>query len=526
MFCKRWLAVVTICFAFLSPSFADSGLIDSIYRQGLYHYSTGNFAGAVDYLEQVIEMAPANDQARFYLAYCYSATGKVDKALLLAKLLVSRYPHDYQFNILLQQLNQQKSQMVAVRSSPAHESVTPSSSSSIGEVRSPREGGRMPRKKTVVRPVTVLDSAVEMIDEEKFASASVILNGLLAKEPKNDAVLHYLGILHFNQGNTVAAVENFEKAVVAGSKRFETRFFLATCYLRQQKFAQAEKHFAKALEIKDDVFCKLNLAEIYSRNYRLDEAEKMLKSIVKVSPDVIDARVGLVQIELDRGNLDLAMTQINEILSANTDSARARLVKARILMEHKHYADAADEALAAYQSNPLNPEFRACYALALIRNFSVIDAMKEIDSILDEYPESTDAIMAMAEGLIVSGRLEEAKKLLLDSEKQNKLPQASFLLARVAMGESDQQQARKYYDEFRRRSGNRPAAMIEYARFIESIQADADAIKAYKDVLQGHPDSQYATEATTALERLTSSAASPSRPPEKGKIPIPGFGNP
>ena len=46
---------------------AAQNLSSGIYSQGMQLYAAGDFAGAAEYLEQVVVMEPANDLARYYL---------------------------------------------------------------------------------------------------------------------------------------------------------------------------------------------------------------------------------------------------------------------------------------------------------------------------------------------------------------------------------------------------------------------------------------------------------------------------
>lgn len=53
-------------------------------------------------------------------------------------------------------------------------------------------------------------------------------------------------------------------------------------------------------------------------------------------------------------------------------------------MEDRMYAEAAEEAKMAVQSNPGNHEYRALLALTMIRNFQVPQGLEEARSILQK----------------------------------------------------------------------------------------------------------------------------------------------
>lgn len=504
--------------------YADPMLLDTIMKQGLDHYFAGNYTASIDYFEQVLQMQPYSAQARFYLANGYARAGKLAKGIEQAEYLNRMFPGAYSYTLLLQQLKQQQAAMTGGYPPTRSDSLIESSSGY--EIRSPSSSGSRKKKRSVaktVRRAGPIDEAISLIDEEKYASATLLINELLSKDAKNSEAMHYLGVISFNQGLHAAAIEYFEKAVSLGSRLFETRFLAGSSYLNLQNLAKAEEHFRKALEIKDDMFAAIHLAEIVCREHRLDEAEAMFKKLSSRYPDLVDGKVGLVQIEFERGNIEQVVEQINEILIKNPESARARFLKAKILMEHKLYSDAAEEARLAFQNDPLNTEFRAGYALALIRNFNVPEGMAEVEKIRLQYPDSVDAILAQAEGLIISGASADAEKLLLDAEKHLKHPEIYMLLGSIALNSGRNDEALKHYQNFRKKAGIRPRYLMEFARFLETSGSSAEAKKAYQEILKHHPGTFYAKTAEDAIAGLKSGNTGAGSAEKPSSVPIPGL---
>jgi len=506
--------------------YADPMLLDTIMKQGLDHYFAGNYNASIDYFEQVLQMQPQSAQARFYLANAYGRAGKTVRGIEQAEYLNNMFPGTYAYGLLLQQLKQQQTAMAGALQPVRSDSLIESSSGY--EIRSPvsSSSGSRNKKRSVAKTVRRsgrIYEAVSLIDDDKYASATALINEILKQEPKNSEAMHYLGVISFNQGLHAEAVEYFEKAVGMGSRLFETRFLAGSSYLNLQNLVKAEEHFRKALEIKEDMFAAIHLAEIVCKEHRLDEAEAMFKKLRSRYPDLVDARVGLVQIEFERGDIEGVVEQINEILVKHPESARARFLKARILMEHKLYTDAAEEARLAFQNDPLNTEFRAGFALALIRNFNVPEGMAEVEKIRLQYPDSVDAILAQAEGLVISGSSAEAEKLLLDAEKYLKHPEIYMLLGSIALNGGRNDEALKHYQNFRKKAGIRPRYLMEFARFLETSGAAADAQKAYGEVIKHHPGTFYAKTAEEAIAGLKSGSMSSGSAEKPSSVPIPGL---
>ena len=171
---------------------------------------------------------------------------------------------------------------------------------------------------------------------------------------------------------------------------------------------------------------------------------------------------------------------VNQVLSTRPENARARLLKARLLMEDRMYAEASEEAKIAVQANPDNPEYRAMLALAMIRNFQVPQGLEEARNIQQKHPESIDAMLTEAEGLLVSGDLAGAGRILDQAAKNGDRPEISLLQASAAVSQGDRDRARQHYEKFVELSGRAPRAMLEYARFLETSATPEEASSAYE----------------------------------------------
>ncbi len=503
-------------FLLLTRAAAAQNLAAGIYSQGMQLYATGDFAGAAEYLEQVVQMEPTNDLARYYLVFSLSSSGRSKKALQHARALAERFPGHEQYRAIVQQLEQQQFSLSRPATARPETTVTNPETAVAAPTPKPPE---KPRK---VSKATELDRAQSLIDEENYASASVILKKITGREPANARAWHLSGVVAFNQRDYRQAAGHFDKATDAGSREFETGFLAGSSYMSLQQYERAEKHFKKALSLQNDVFCRLNLAEIHLRLKKYPEAEAAFKSLAKDHPEIQDAAAGLAEIQYVRGFNASATAAVNQILSTKPENARARILKARLLMEDRMYAEAAEEAKMAVQSNPGNHEYRALLALTMIRNFQVPQGLEEARSILQKNPESIEAMLAEAEGLIVSGDLAGAARLLEQAAKSGERPEISLLSASIAVGQGERGLAREHYEKFVGLSGRSPRAMLEYARFLETAAPPEEAGAAYENLLSAHPGNGFSDEARAAIERLATAGNRPARI-QTPRIPIPGL---
>jgi len=513
---KMKKAFITFWFLLLTFTAAAQNLSSGIYSQGMQLYTAGDFAGAAEYLEQVVQMEPTNDLARYYLVFSLSSSGRSKKALQHARTLAERFPGQPQYRIIVQQLEQQQFSLTRPLS------AKPETAEQVQQIAEPQIAPRpapTPRKE---KKTTDLDQAQSLVDEENYASASVILKKITDREPRNARAWHLLGVVAFNQRDYQDATSYFDKATDNGSREFETSFLAGSSYMSLKQYDRAEKHFKKALSLQNDIFCKLNLAEIYLRLKKYSEAETAFKTLTKDHPEIQDAAAGLAEIQYIRGFNASATEAVNQILSTKPENARARILKARLLMENRMYAEAAEEAKMAVQTNPGNPEYRAMLALAMIRNFLVPQGLEEARNILQKHPDNIDAMLAEAEGLIVSGDHSGADRLLEQAAKSGERPEISLLLASTAISQGNRNLARQHYEKFVELSGSSPRAMLEYARFLETSATPEEASAAYERLLKEHSGSGFSAEAKTAMGRLATVENRPARI-QTPRIPIPGL---
>jgi len=489
-------AAATLCAQDLVPTLLD---------QGLKLYAARDYRGAADYLGQVVDMAKDHDQARFYLAYSLALSGNREKALEHARILATKQPDQKQYSDLLKQL---QSEIAKVKPKTA----TSSSALSVGEevifggyqtldVVKPRVSTQTYDIKPA-RPKTPIELAIEKIDESDNEGAEKLLKEILAKEPDNSDALHYIGVISFNSGNFTEAITKFELAIKANPKSFQSLFLLADSYRALDEYAKAEAQFRKALEVKDDSFAMLNLAEVIVKQNRLKEAEDLFAKVNRKDPRIDDALIGLAQMKLYRGFTQEASEMINEVISRGAGNPEAHFIKSQILMESKLFEEAAEEANRALTIMPGNIKYRAAYALALVRSYNVARGLEEAANIMLDLPDSIDARLVLAEGLVMSGASGDAEEHLRVVEKRIKHPLVSKLRAAMATRRGETDVAKEHYRQFMLRSAGQPAAALEYAQFLEGSEDKREALQIFREITEQFKETAFAERAAEAVTRI------------------------
>jgi tetratricopeptide (TPR) repeat protein len=87
---RRSWATLLLCAAAAGPAYADTPAADA--KQGLDLYTSGDFAGAVPFLERAHDADPTNIDLHFALAQALRQSGKCDEAMPHYKALLDAAP--------------------------------------------------------------------------------------------------------------------------------------------------------------------------------------------------------------------------------------------------------------------------------------------------------------------------------------------------------------------------------------------------------------------------------------------------
>lgn len=95
-----------------------------------------------------------------------------------------------------------------------------------------------------------------------------------------------LGVSYENKGELDAALKEYETA----SKKSQIAYlYMGNIYFQKNDFENAEKYYRKAIKKTDDPRAYNNLAWLYyTMDTKLQEAEKLARKAVELSPDSVD----------------------------------------------------------------------------------------------------------------------------------------------------------------------------------------------------------------------------------------------
>jgi len=216
----------------------------------------------------------------------------------------------------------------------------------------------------------------------------------VALNPGNASAYSSLGVLQLAKGQRADAEASFRKAVEVAPKSVPARMALANFLWSTDRRADAEKTLKDALAIDPNnlalnralgVFyivlgrvaeaepyfqtiakvggpkAGLILADYYVGSRRLDAAETVLKGMTSKPETSVDATIRLAAIFAERGRRADAIAMLQELLTKQPKEARARIVRARLLLVDGKREEALREASAVVKDEPNSPLSASAY---------------------------------------------------------------------------------------------------------------------------------------------------------------------
>jgi tetratricopeptide (TPR) repeat protein len=136
-----------------------------------------------------------------------------------------------------------------------------------------------------------------------------------------------LGRLYMRTGEWDRAVENFKEDLSRPGTPQPHRVYnwLALSYYNQGLYADAEREWGKALELKDNAAIRLNLALAYKEQERFDQALQFLEKAVALNPEFPQAHYEISQLLILNKKMDQAVEHFKKVIRLAPKSEWARV---------------------------------------------------------------------------------------------------------------------------------------------------------------------------------------------------------
>jgi predicted TPR repeat methyltransferase len=255
----------------------------------------------------------------------------------------------------------------------------------------------------------VLQQAVALHQSGQLAEAAALYRNLLAKDLRDAKVLHLLGVLESQRGNSALGLELIDRAIAIEPNSAMFWFNRGNTLRHLRRLEDALASYGRASAIKSGYAEALyNSGATLQDLKRFDEALAIYDRALKVNPDSSEAlnNRGVVLAELKR--FDEAIASYERALQIKRDHVEALNNRGNALQALKRF----DDALISYdRALAIKPDYHSALinrgaALHALKRFA--DELAHYDRMLSVKPDSAEALNGRGMALRELNRLEEA----------------------------------------------------------------------------------------------------------------------
>ncbi len=374
--------------------------------------------------------------------------------------------------------------------------------------------------------------------EQDAAGAHALIDGVLAKAPKDLNALLFKADLLRGEGKLPEATAAYEKAIEVRPQAVTAHAALIMIHLRGQKLDLASKQLqalekaaakhpltfymqglvaygrkdlpaARAaidnvLKMQPDNPQGLQLAGLIAFETRSDvQAQEFLRKALQRAPGLDFARRTLVMSYLRSGQPTKAVETLQPVLHGAETAATWLPLAGNAYLQSGDAKTAEDYFQRAAKANPENQQNRTALALARMRTGHVEESFADLEQIAGS-DAGVSADMALISTHLQQKQFDKALKAIDNLEKkQPDNPVTHNLRGGALLGKGDLEGARKSFDKALQRNPTYLPAVAALAQLDLAAKQPEQARKRYESVLAKEPKNVQALLALAELQART-----------------------
>lgn len=193
--------------------------------------------------------------------------------------------------------------------------------------------------KTDEESFQLLDKGNLFLEEEKYDEAIRVFEELMTKYPEIYQIHLNIGTCYLKKRELDKAEEQFqlvlEKSIETHgdykkdkSTSLRALTGLGEVYLQKEKFEEAQKYFAQALDISpEDAVSAYNVGEVYFSNQKIDEAIEYFELAIEIKREWSKPYLKLGYVYLNKGDFDKSLEYFQKFIEIDPESPQVPNVK-------------------------------------------------------------------------------------------------------------------------------------------------------------------------------------------------------
>ncbi|MDR1625456.1 MAG: tetratricopeptide repeat protein [Spirochaetia bacterium] len=214
---------------------------------------------------------------------------------------------------------------------------------------------------------------------QELEEARLVVDDILREDPDNRNALYSLALIESAQGNASAQREILQRLLAINPADDRAQAALGEIFLRERKYADAEKLFAQSLEGNpQNLVALIGKGNTQLRRGKAEDAAKTLTRVIELQPDYPFAYADRGRAHADAGNIEGAEADITKAIELIPDYAWNYYDRGKLRAQTGSTEAALEDLNTALGMDP-------SISLAYFYRARIYDGMDRIDEAYEDY---------------------------------------------------------------------------------------------------------------------------------------------
>ncbi len=331
--------------------------------------------------------------------------------------------------------------------------------------------------------------SLSYIRMQDFPVAEDWCNKGLAAFPNDKNLLFNKGFVFYSMKSYQKAIVEFDKRLQITPNHIETLLWKAEAQTRLGNYQEAQLVLEKVIAIQSNqVVAYSQLAMIYQKTGQKTKFKETLTTLSYLGYKADFLEVNLAITHIEEGNLEEALTLLNQSIDNNKHNASALLNRSIVYYRKKEYSSALKDAQKVVEIDPNNYEGKSQLLKCLMetKDPQLLEKANELKNSFSSKPEAT---YLLGKAYYLSGNYIEAAKILESTLPEYSGAQTYAMLAFIYSQKIfDSEKFNLYAEKAQRENPNsKNAQLIESYAYLNEKKYDL-AIAGFKKYLDKNGD--------------------------------------
>ena len=261
-----------------------------------------------------------------------------------------------------------------------------------------------------------VQQALSLQKEGRFDAALLVCDEILREEGERADVLHLLGLIAYQTGNTEHAADLIGKATALEPNNTLFHYHRGLAFQKLRNFEAAIVSYDNAIAIKpDNVDALMNRGNALAALGQLDAAIVGYNAVAALRPNVSVIYYNLGQALRERGDLQLAADNLSKAIELNPNFADAHYQLGLALQKMNRLGDAEASFRLAIRLKPDHAEAHSNLGSVLETQGRVSESVISYREAVSLQPDRADAHNKLGKALLDMGCTADAVARLRDA---------------------------------------------------------------------------------------------------------------